>query len=547
MRTLILSVIVLATIATSSVAQTHRDWSYNLGMYEVNVRQYSSAGTFKAFGEHLERLDSMGVGILWFMPIHPIGQQNRIGTLGSYYSVRDYKGINPEFGTMDDFKALVDSAHARGMYVIIDWVANHTSWDNNLTQTHPEWYAKDGSGNFIPPPGTNWTDVIELDYNQQGLRDYMVEALKFWVDSADVDGFRFDAASYVPNDFWSEAFTQLKEHKSDIFLLAEADGKSFHDSGFDMTHAWSFYGFGYGKTIDVVNGTGNAATMYSYFSDEKITYNNGRYRLYFTSNHDENSWQGTTTELFGNAAEVFAVIAATANGMPLIYSGQEAGLNKRLQFFEKDPISWREHPNYDLYKTLLDLKRRNSALWNGLNANGLSRIFPTDYNSVLSYQRVNGSDKVFVIANLTDSEKTVSFQSTAYLGAYRNVFTGQDTVFVGGETATLPAWSYQIYEASENLVSTELDDEPLTFQLHQNFPNPFNPSTIISYELTQAGNVRVSVYDILGREVAVLVNGQQGAGYHQVTFDATGLSSGTYVYRLETPPGVVSRKMMLMK
>ena len=183
-KCILLSVFVFVMVSFHSYSQTHQDWSYNRIIYEVNVRQYTQSGTFAEFATHLDRLKDLGAGILWFMPIHPIGLLNRLGTLGSYYSVKDYYGVNPEFGTLDDFKALVDSVHAKGMYVLIDWVGNHTSWDNSLTVTHPEWYITDGQGNFVPPPGTNWSDVIQLDFSQQGLRDYMIDVMKFWINEA---------------------------------------------------------------------------------------------------------------------------------------------------------------------------------------------------------------------------------------------------------------------------------------------------------------------------------------------------------------------------
>jgi len=176
-----LYLLLLFLTQSSLVCQTHHDWSYNLPIYEVNVRQYTSTGTFAGFATHLDRLKELGAGILWFMPIHPIGVQNRIGSLGSYYSVKDYYGVNSEFGTLDQFRMLVDSIHAKGMYVLMDWVGNHTSWDNVLTVTHPDWYAKDGNGNFIPPPGTNWSDVIQLNYSKPELRTYMIDAMKFWL------------------------------------------------------------------------------------------------------------------------------------------------------------------------------------------------------------------------------------------------------------------------------------------------------------------------------------------------------------------------------
>ncbi|MDX1701400.1 MAG: alpha-amylase family glycosyl hydrolase, partial [Melioribacteraceae bacterium] len=208
--------------------------------------------------------------------------------------------------------------------VIMDWVANHTAWDNPLTVTNPDWYTKDGNGNFISPVGTNWTDVIDLDYSKQGLRDYMIDAMSFWITEVNVDGFRCDAASWVPLDFWQAAIAELKNLKPEILMLAEADGKEYHTAGFDMTFTWGLYGFGHGVLAKIVDGSYNANYLASYIRGELKNFSDQDYRLYFTSNHDENSWHGTVFERFGDAAEVFAAITLTINSMPLIYGGQEA-------------------------------------------------------------------------------------------------------------------------------------------------------------------------------------------------------------------------------
>lgn len=236
----------LSLLAPTVAAQGPPAWSANATVYEVNVRQYTPSGTFQEFQTHLDRLEDLGVEVLWFMPIHPIGEENRLGSLGSTYSVRDYLGVNPEFGTEADFRAVVDEAHARGMRVVLDWVANHTSWDNGLTETHPEWYVTDASGGFIPPPGTNWTDVIELDYDQPGLRAYMIDAMRYWMDAFGVDGFRFDAVDFVPDSFWEEATAALKETDPDVFLLAEASDPGLPALGFGSSFGWGLYGFGSG-------------------------------------------------------------------------------------------------------------------------------------------------------------------------------------------------------------------------------------------------------------------------------------------------------------
>ena len=217
----------------------HPEWIKNSVMYEVNIRQYTPEGTFNAFSSHLPRLKELGVDILWLMPVHPIGEVNRKGPMGSYYSVKDYKGINPEFGTMEDFKTLVKMTHDLGMYLIIDWVPNHSSWDNPLITEHPEWYEKDSLGNMFSP--YDWTDVVQFDYDQHGLRDYMTATLKFWLEETGLDGFRFDVAHQVPLDFWEQLKKDLVKNKPDILMLAEAEDRKLHEKAFNITYAWEFH------------------------------------------------------------------------------------------------------------------------------------------------------------------------------------------------------------------------------------------------------------------------------------------------------------------
>ena len=544
----ILLSLLLIIIPNSVSGQTHHDWSYNLSIYELNVRQYTNSGTFAEFETHLDRLKELGVGILWFMPIHPIGAQNRIGNLGSYYSVKDYYGINSEFGTLDNFKALVDSIHAKGMYVLMDWVGNHTSWDNSLTITHPEWYVKDGNGNFTPPPGTNWTDVIQLDYSEQELRDYMIEAMKFWITEVDVDGFRCDAVSFIPLDFWEEAIAELKNIKPEIFMLAEDDGTEYQTAGFDMSYGWGLYGFGEGILVNIANEINNANFINGYSTLENTNYSSSHYRMYFTSNHDENSWYGTVFELFGDAAEVFAVLTSTFRSMPLIYSGQEAGLDHRLLFFEKDEITWQPHPFAEMYKSLLHLKKENKALWNGNEGGQLQRVLTTNNPAIFAFVREKENYKVFGIFNLTDSVRTFTLQGNLYTGNYRNVFTNDSILFNENAEVTLPAWGYRVYEIGSGI--TGIEDEtslPEEFILYQNYPNPFNPGTSIRYAVGSRKFVSLKVYDILGNEVAALVNEEKPEGDYEVTFNASALASGVYFYNLIAANYTASKKMMLLK
>lgn len=541
------AVLLPVLLVSPSFGQGHQDWSYNLGIYEVNVRQYTEEGTFTAFEGHLDRLKEMGVGILWFMPIHPIGLQNRLGSLGSYYSVRDYLDVNPEFGTTEDFRTLVREIHEHGMRVIIDWVANHTAWDNPMTTEHPEWYSTDTGGSFIAPPGTNWTDVIELDYSQQGLRDYMIEAMKFWVQDIGVDGFRCDAVSMVPKDFWEEAIQELKAAKPGLFMLAEGDGREWNDAGFDMTYGWGLYGFGGGVLKRIADGSNSAANLDSYLTAEKKTYTGAAYRMYFTSNHDENSWQGTTTELFGEAADAFAVLTATCNGMPLIYSGQEAGLDKRLLFFEKDLIVWRDHANADLYTKLLHLKKENRALWNGENGGPLQRVSTTNNAGIFAYVRQKEDDKILVAMNLSDQEQNVTLKGTTFIGSYRNAFTDEPVSLAAEAVLTLPAWGYIVYKASQVNTGLMNGAVPDGFVLGQNYPNPFNSVTKIPYTLAATTEVRITVCDLAGREVLIPNRVARHAGAHEFTFTAADQPSGMYLYRFQAGNRTETKRMLLLR
>lgn len=532
-------------------AQDHTDWTYNKAIYEVNIRQFTPEGTFNAFAEHLDRLEDLGAEILWFMPIHPIGQVNRLGSLGSYYSIQNFLEINPEFGTKEDFKRLVDEIHSRGLYVMLDWVANHTSWDNNLTQSHPEWFVKNASGSFISPPGTNWSDVIQLDHAQPGLQNYMKEAMRYWVQDFDVDGFRFDAVSFVPESFWRPLLDSVKTTKPDIFYLAESDGPQWHGMGFASSFAWGFYGFGGGVLSQISRGEVFAGSLATYANNERLTYRNGQYRLYFTSNHDENSWHGTTQSRFGFRANAFAVVASTFNGMPLIYNGQEAGLDKSLAFFEKDEIPWQNHPNFDLYKNLFDLKKRNKALWNGDRENLHQRIQTSANAHIFAFLREKDDDRVFVAVNLSNATRTFTLQGNSYVGTYINALgTDEVQTFQPNQSLTLEAGGYMVLETNRNTNTNifEQNDAPKATALAQNYPNPFNPSTTINYTLGEMALVKLTVFDVMGKEVAQLVEAQnQQAGDYSVVFDALNLASGIYRYRLQVGNQVFEKKMTLLK
>ncbi|MFP4605470.1 MAG: alpha-amylase family glycosyl hydrolase [Bacteroidales bacterium] len=427
------------TVLTSEVR--HPEWSKNAVIYEVNVRQYTEEGTFEAFREHLPRLKELGVDILWFMPIHPIGEKNKKGELGSYYSVKDYMDVNPEFGTMEDFKAVVDEAHEMGMYVILDWVANHTAWDNPLTKEHPDWYTKDSTGNFQPPE-EDWSDVIELDYSVPEMRNYMIDALKFWVEEADIDGYRCDVAGMVPVQFWNRSREALDSIKP-VFMLAEANEPILHKKAFDMTYAWDLHFL----MNEIAQGKKNANDLNKKLKKEKDKYPKNGYRMMFTSNHDENSWKGTVYERLGDGVETFAVLSHTLPGMPLIYSGQEACMDKQLEFFEKDPIEWKECNMTELYKSLNKLKKENKALWNGEAGGEYQRIKTTDNKNVFAFIREKDDDKVFVVANLTDKPIDFRLKSEEYFGEYKEYFSEEEFTFNNENTEMkLEPWEYKVFQ-----------------------------------------------------------------------------------------------------
>jgi predicted alpha/beta superfamily hydrolase/glycosidase len=385
----------------------HPAWSRSATIYEVNVRQYSSQGTFAAVEADLPRLKAMGVDILWIMPIHPIGQKERKGSLGSYYAVRDYQGVNPEFGTLADFKHLVTAAHAQGLRVIIDWVANHTAWDHPWVTEHPDWYKKNERGQIYPvtfgsgPSKEEWTDVVGLDFRHHALWTAMIDAMAWWLREADIDGFRCDVASLVPTPFWNEARAQLDRIKP-VFMLAESDEPDLHAHAFDMTYDWTLYE----AFKRIAKGEGDARDLRAWLAHPKKRYPADAYRMLFTSNHDINSWHGSDAELYGPAFKAMAVLAATLPGMPLVYSGQEAFFDKRLAFFEKDPIAWKQRELQPLYTELLQLKHAHPALRNGTEG---AAAVPLDVGTdkVFAFERRQGADAVTVAVNLSGQARTV--------------------------------------------------------------------------------------------------------------------------------------------
>ncbi|MCZ7609434.1 MAG: alpha-amylase family glycosyl hydrolase [Ignavibacterium sp.] len=412
-------------------------WAKNSTIYEVNIRQFSKEGTFKSFQKHLPRLKELGVDLLWLMPINPIGKLNRKGTLGSYYSVKDYVDVNPEFGTKEDFKTLVDEIHNQGMHVIIDWVANHTAWDNKWVKTNPEFYTKDSSGNFVPPV-PDWSDVIDLNYDNKELWREMISALKYWVSEFDIDGYRCDVAGMVPIEFWNEVRTELEKIKP-VFMLAEWDTPEMHKLAFDMTYDWDLHKIFNGIYAKEKNST----DIIEHILNDKKKYPDYAYRMQFTSNHDENSWNGTEFERLGDAAEVFAVLTYVIPGMPLIYNGQEIGFNKRLEFFEKDSIIWKENKFEKLYKNLNELKEKNKALWDGIKRGSID--FINNDNDILIIRRSKENKEVIGFFNLTEKEIEANIRLEKTSGVYINFNNDHQIELNGNFQLKLKPWSYIIF------------------------------------------------------------------------------------------------------
>jgi len=414
-------------------------WALSTNIYEMNLRQYTTEGTFKAFASHLPRLKAMGVQTLWFMPVHPIGKMKRIGTLGSYYSISDHKAVNPEFGTLDDFKDIIIQAHSMGIRVMMDWVANHTSWDHVWTKDHPEYYVRDSHGNFQSP--YDWQDVIQIDHNSIGEQQAMIEAMQFWVNECDIDGFRCDMAHLTPLSFWRMARQRLDQIKP-LFWLGETEELSYHEV-FDASFTWELLHNmeAYWRGEKGMGALESTLTKYLTVFPEKAL------RLYFTSNHDENSHSGSEYERMGDAAKPFAVLCATFGGIPLVYSGQEMPLTRKLDFFNKDAIAWTgKYLLHDFYKTLLELHTTHPALRGGDPAVKIYRIQTTQDEHVLAYLRKNKEREVLVILNLSaKNDLQFEFKSENVAGEYQNIFSGASALLDGSGSFSMKNWEYLVY------------------------------------------------------------------------------------------------------
>ena len=433
----------------------------NAVIYEVNIRQYSEQGTFEEFTKDIPMLKELGVKIIWAMPIFPISKTKRKATggdfayliedkekrdkmLGSYYAVSDYGKINPEFGTIDDFRNLVDTAHENGMYVILDWVPNHTGWDHEWITTNPEYYTQNENGEIIDPinPDTGeswgWADVADLNYDNKNMRSEMIDEMLYWIKDENIDGFRCDVASAVPLDFWEEAISKIRDEK-DVFMLAEAEepelvkGKRL----FDMVYAWERH-----HIFNEMANEENAIEIWDKIMEkESERFESDDILMSFVTNHDENSWNGTIRERMGDASELLTALSYISPGMPLIYSGQEYDLDHRLLFFEKDEIPKTKKIMWPLLQKLGKLKKENPALHTGIDASNYKKINVAN-PEILAFERTKGTDSVIFLGNFSKNSQEMN-----------NIFSGSfnyfNNVIENSEKLVFEPWGFKILTAAE--------------------------------------------------------------------------------------------------
>ena len=449
-----------AEVAKDSLAPVSNDIMESAVIYEANIRQYSPEGTFDAFTKDIPQLKDLGVKVIWLMPMYPISMKNRKATgdksieeiedpeerkqyLGSYYAISDYSAVNPNFGTMEDFDELVQTAHENGMYVILDWVANHTGWDHAWIEEHPEYYTKNDKGEITDPINDEtgepwgWTDVADLNFDNEGLRNAMKEEMLFWVEEHDIDGYRADAAHSVPTDFWEDVAKEIRNVKP-VFMLAEAESpKDLFHNAFEMGYNWE----GHHIMNEIAQGKKNASDWDTYMTKVDSTFQDDDYLMNFVTNHDENSWAGTVKERMGDASEAMLAMTYTLPGMPLIYSGQEYDMDKRLAFFVKDTIPKKKGKVYPLLEKLGQLKTTNAALNGGKEAASYTDVKTSAEDKVLAFKREKNGATLYYVANM--SAEPVSFTAemegdfTDYMkDTYLSISKDQQMEF--------GAWEYKI-------------------------------------------------------------------------------------------------------
>lgn len=448
-------------IASTTIEKFSPAVEENSVIYEVNIRQYSPEGTFNAFTKDIPQLKELGVKIIWVMPIFPISQTKRKATggddskfalempaaeqhkyLGSYYAVSDFKKVNPEFGTIEDFRNLVKTAHENGIYVILDWVPNHTGWDHVWIKNHPEYYTQNAKGEIIDPvnPETGkswgWTDVADLNYDNQNLRAEMTADMMHWIKNEDIDGFRCDVAGNVPLDFWQQAIPQLRKQKS-IFMLAEAwEPALLKNNLFDMAYGWD----GHHTMNKIAQGKETVKQFDAFIEKINNDYEANDILMNFVDNHDENSWNGTIKSRLGEAEAAMTALSYLMPGMPLVYSGNEYGLEHSLKFFEKDSIPKTKGKQWELRSKLGKIKNEIDALHGGKNKANYKRLSASNEN-VLAFERTKNGKKVIYLANLSVKPVSVSMPIT---GQYKDVMNEKMMDLKATQVLSMVPWQYFI-------------------------------------------------------------------------------------------------------
>ncbi len=426
----------------------HAQWSYGAVLYEMNVRQLTPEGTLSAAARHLPFLREMGIDAVWLMPHYPIGEEARKGSCGSYYSIRDYCAVNPELGTMDDFDAFVAEAHALGLKVLIDWVANHTSRDARWLSERPaDWYVRAEDG--TPRVPWDWSDTAQLDYANRAVWEGQIEAMRFWIEEHAVDGLRCDMAMLMPIEFWQTVAERLRAIKPDLFLLAEAEELNLFDNAFDACYTWELHHL----MNDIAQGRCRVNPLRDYLYADRERYPRSAIRLMFTSNHDENSWNGSEQSRMGAAAEVMAVLSfLLPQSMPLVYTGQEVGYDHTFAFFDRDPIpigAYRPNAATDLYRRLMRMKRSNAALAAGEAGGDFVEIRTNAEDCLLTFVREREENRVVAILNLSPWRVYADFDTGIYAGDYLDPFTLQRSSLSAHVGEWMEPWTWRLYSRFE--------------------------------------------------------------------------------------------------
>ena len=419
----------------------HPEWSYQAVLYEMNVRQLTPEGTLRAAAAFLPSLKELGIDAVWLMPVYPIGERDRKGSLGSYYSIRDYCAVNSELGTMADFDDFVARAHRLGIRVLLDWVTNHTSRDARWVAEQPAWYERDAAGEPLVP--WDWSDTAKLDYANPEVWEAQAEAMEFWLREHDVDGFRCDMAMLVPVAFWNRTVPRLRRVKRDLFMLAEAEERNLFDEGaFDACYAWQMHHL----LNDVARQRVRVTALRDYIYADRERYPRSAMRLAFTSNHDENTWSGSEFTRMGDAREIMAVFTfVVPRGLPLIYTGQEIGYDHSFAFFDRDPIpAYRTNSFTDFYRRLAAMRHANPALAAGERGGEMIELRNNAEDCLMTLVREVGGNRVVAQLNLSPWTIQTDYYTGIYAGMYSDALTGAPYELRGHVDEIMAPWSYRI-------------------------------------------------------------------------------------------------------